>query len=308
MKCSTIDKIAHQYGFASSQEMEEEFERYPKKLLLFNSSGIMNEMIAIALATVRITRQGYYGKGDTRIFLKNGIHENFDQAIPYSPQFLETMRIKGDTNKRRVPCRIRIIESDSLEAAVGLDKPLVLNFADPYVPGGGFLSGAKTQEESLCRASTLYSSLCSEKASEMYEYNKSYVSPVDSDFMLLSPEVCVFRNAEGNLLDIPRYLSVISAAAPDRYGRASQVPPAELRCVIKKRLQNVFMVALQNGYRSLVFGAWGCGAFGNDTAQVAECFYELLIREEYACYFDEIVFAILHSCTKLDIFNSVFGK
>ena len=38
-------------------------------------------------------------------------------------------------------------------------RPLALNFANGIHPGGGFLGGAKAQEEVLCRSSALYRTL-----------------------------------------------------------------------------------------------------------------------------------------------------
>lgn len=84
---------------------------------------------------------------------------------------------------------ISIVAKDSFQAAGDFENPLVMNFANAHKPGGGFEMGATAQEESLCRCSTLFASISSEKAQEMYRYNNSHVSSVESDYMLVSEYV-----------------------------------------------------------------------------------------------------------------------
>ena len=50
--------------------------------------------------------------------------------------------------------------------------------------------------------------------------------------------------------------------------------------------------AAKYGYKTLVLGAWGCGAFGNKPKDVAEYFRQVIIDEGYGKGFDEICFAI----------------
>jgi hypothetical protein len=74
-----------------------------------------------------------------------------------------------------------------------------------------------------------------------------------------------------------------------------------------ERLRKMFFLAARKGYRNLVLGAWGCGAFGNDTRRVAEYFRELLMGSD--CFdrcFDNVKFAILGDEEKIEIFKSVF--
>ena len=67
------------------------------------------------------------------------------------------------------------------------DKKLkigVLNFASAKHPGGGVWSGARSQEESLCRASTLYPCLTTEFLGDNYysyhmkEKRKEYIDRI----------------------------------------------------------------------------------------------------------------------------------
>lgn len=123
-----------------------------------------------------------------------------------------------------------LVDADSLEAAKGMEPVLVMNFANAHTLGGGFLNGARAQEESLCRCSTLYASISSDKAGEMYDYNNRMKDPLDSDYMLLSENVAVFRDFNCNPLPEEEIygVSVVTVPAPNKKGRASHVKQSEL--------------------------------------------------------------------------------
>lgn len=179
----------------------------------------------------------------------------------------------------------------------------VLNFASAMVPGGGFLSGANAQEECLCRASTLYASIGSYAAQDMYFVNRNDNNPMYTDYMLYTPKVTVFRNITGEFLDKPYNCSVITAPAVDTR-QLILTKMHEVDAEMYKRCLKILAIAVVNGVDNLVLGAWGCGVFGNSPVTVARIFYELLITQNYAAYFDNICFAVYDKRADQTLFNA----
>lgn len=176
-----------------------------------------------------VTADKYYELNGNRIELVHRSNASFTDVEVFDTEKLDAIRADADdyfdcTFIEPDSCSFFLVDADSFQAAAGLENPLVMNFANARHPGGGFLSGARAQEESLCRCSTLYASIASDKGREMYQYNKDHPSPTDSDYMLLSPDVCVFRDIDGLFLEKPFSVSVWTMPAPDKWGRASEVP------------------------------------------------------------------------------------
>ncbi|WP_222932824.1 TIGR02452 family protein [Nocardia yunnanensis] len=137
------------------------------------------------------------------------------------------------------------------------------------------------------------------------------MDPFYSDRVILSPDVPVFRDEEGVLLDRPYRVSFLTSPAPrtnvivrERPGEASRVP-----AVLATRAERILETA--GGYRRLVLGAWGCGAYGNDPATVAGVFHALLTAGgRFDGHFDEVTFAILDRTSEestLNAFRNVFA-
>ncbi len=183
----------------------------------------------------------------------------------------------------------------SLEAACRLgDDTAVLNFASARNPGGGFLNGAQAQEEALCRASALYTCLLEARA--FYDHHRAHRDPFYTDRVIHSPGVPVFRDDRGGLLDEPYTIGFLTAAAPNAgvVRRTTPERTAELPRALAIRAERVLETAAAYGYRRLVLGAWGCGVFQNDPAQVAGAFQGLLgPGGRFAGAFEHVVFGIL---------------
>ncbi len=163
-------------------------------------------------------------------------------------------------------------------------KSLALNLANGIIPGGGFLRGARAQEETLCRSSALYKTLVDDP---MYGAHALRPLPDSTDWAIYSPDVPVFRRDDGTTLEEPWLLSVLSCAAP----YAPHVGQPESGDLLEKRIHRVLSIARAYGYSTLVLGAWGCGAFKNDPVRTAQDFKRAL-EGDLDGAFNEVVFAI----------------
>ncbi len=163
-------------------------------------------------------------------------------------------------------------------------KPLALNFANGIHPGGGFLKGARAQEEVLCRSSALYKTIVGDP---MYQAHRNRPQPDSTEWAICSSNVPVFRTDDGAALEQPWLLSFITCAAP--YAPVIGQPTSG--DLLQRRIHRVLAIAQSFGYTVLVLGAWGCGAFGNDPHRTARDFRQAL-KKEFDGAFSDVVFAV----------------
>src|SRR5262245_50137973 len=100
------------------------------------------------------------------------------------------------------PTTFEVVNDTTLSAARKLVaerlNPVALNFASARHPGGGFLGGARAQEESLCRASGLYPCI---NRNPMYAHHANLPGGFYTNYAIYSPGVPVIKDDEGELLD-----------------------------------------------------------------------------------------------------------
>ena len=209
---------------------------------------------------------------------------------------------------------IRVTDCTTLaagrELAATYPRLACLNFASAKHPGGGFLGGSQAQEESLARSSGLYATLQTQP--EFYRYHAQRPDPLYSDHIIWSPAVPVFRDDSGALLEQPWQTAFLTAAAVNagvlrQRGGAS---PAVIGAAMLRRTRLVLAVAAHHGCAALVLGAWGCGVFQNDPAQIAALFAEALREPAFAGRFEHIEFAVYDPSTRqatLRAFEQVLG-
>lgn len=234
----------------------------------------------------------------------------------------KTMKIySGNENILKEKCdklaNISVINSRTFSAINSFkktEKTAVLNFASATNPGGGVKRGSGAQEECLCRSSNLFQILNSKSALEKYYgVNRSLHDSKYTDTIIYIPDIIVFKTDEEFpvLMDESKWFKtdVITCPAPCLINITLKA--TELLEIHKRRARKILTSAINNDVKNIVLGAFGCGAFRNDPEIVARAYKEILIDEEYAKYFDEIIFAVY--CNKNDlknfnIFSRIFKK
>ncbi|WP_285106348.1 TIGR02452 family protein [Promicromonospora sp. MEB111] len=241
---------------------------------------------ALAAETMDAVRAGSYSAGERRVDIADQVAAaaaGTRLILPGTP-LSEGAAWSG-------PTTVEVRDESSLAAARRLGPGTAcLVFASARNPGGGFLNGAQAQEEAIARSSALYATQTS--APEFYEHHRRETSLLYSDRVILSPDVPVIRDDDGVLLAEPYPVTFLTAAAPNLSAIERNQPPAvgEVRATLARRAARVLDVAAAHGSRRIVLGAWGCGVFGNDPADVASAFAEALAERPR---FEHVTFAIL---------------
>ena len=206
---------------------------------------------------------------------------------------------KDEDHRFSSEAKITVSDKRTLEAAgaYGGRKVCILNFANAFHPGGGVRSGAIAQEESICRISTLYANLTDKTMLEAFyrRHEAIYMDYFGNDDCIFSPGVCVIKTDTDKPELLPekdRYrVDVITCSAPDLRGVSKRALNSDrILKLFKKRIRAILETAKKEKEDVLILGAFGCGAFQNDPAIVAEAFKDVLA--DYKFDFSEIEFAI----------------
>ena len=261
--------------------------------------------------TMAIMDRGYYEVNGKRVNLKLSEKER-KEIFVFLPKDVRQISDNKDFPHVHVMGRIGVgcVNMDSYSLAIKRysdcaymfsekSKPiLVLNLANPVNPGGGVRRGSKAQEEDLCRKSSLLLSLESLEASVYYKYNKSLNTYMGSDAVMITPQVEIIKDENGDLLDESVIVSVMTCAAPMLRDGMEGLTDQEYRDMVYGRITGMLKVAAYLGYEVLILGAFGCGAFSNDAHVVSDLFYKALKEFDYdgmkaKDFFRRIDFAVL---------------
>jgi uncharacterized protein (TIGR02452 family) len=265
------------------------------------------QMVNIANETVNILKVGKYNFSRTKIVdFKEDLDKCVKDTILYKPTEVFTIKDKNEVTS------IEVTNETSLNASKrlldkGFKNVICLNFASAKHPGGGFLKGTIAQEESLAYSSGLYASIGQQSMNEMYIYNKD-LNGLYSDYMIYSPYVPVFRDDYYKLMDNYYNISMITSPAVNLNSVGNVLDKKDVANTMINRIDKVLALCNIQDADAIVLGAWGCGVFKNDPAQIASYFRDLL-QTKYKKSFKQITFAIKTQDQKLiDTFSRILIK
>ncbi|MGF1603152.1 MAG: TIGR02452 family protein [Thermosynechococcaceae cyanobacterium] len=232
----------------------------------------------IALETVKILESGMYRFGDNAdVSIDEALNMAQCRTELYTPESIDRLTASLDPPSPR-KTSFEVLNCTTFAAvrkliASNVVDPVCLNFASAKNPGGGFLSGSQAQEECLARASGLYACLTQQLI--YYEVNRTCSTSLYTNHAIYSPRVPVFRDEDDGLIEHPYSVSIITSPAVNA-GAVRQNEPLNLdriAPIMKHRIQAVLAIARQHQHDSLVLGAWGCGVFKNEPADIARWFH-----------------------------------
>ncbi|CAM4788960.1 unnamed protein product [Rotaria magnacalcarata] len=270
--------------------------------------------MTVMLNTIGVLKQGSYYTINKEVKLKSKPLK----TIVYNHQS-KLQRATTISNPMKYPYKITsvsVINQDCLVAYEDLlskgHRPLLLNMANAFSPGGGYRKGDGAQEENIFRRSNYYRSLdmdlddgkpadrvyCTINCDTKPLIGGEKMYPMDEFGAIYTSGLTVFRQPENNgydFMDTPVYDVCAIAIAAYRNPRLDRddknLLSKKYSIKMRKKIENIFAIAHHHNHDCLVLSAFGCGAFRNPPTHVAKIFKSVI--KQYAGFFEHIYFAII---------------
>ncbi|KAI0254403.1 hypothetical protein BJV78DRAFT_1273944 [Lactifluus subvellereus] len=284
----------------------------------------------IADETLAAIERGEIQVKDSIFHFRDIVLQSRDNTIFFPPESnLASWATSAPASRSPSPAQLELYEGSTLQRARSLLHDLnassaanagtparvgVLSFASATKPGGGFLSGAQAQEESLARASTLYISLVTPTAAQFHElHRRDRRGGFYTHAMIFSPAVLVLRDDAGAWVS-PYQIEVVTSAAVNAGvvreragGHPGSDTSTQIEGTMRERMARILFLFEQQGLRNIVLGSFGTGVFRNDVSMVADIWFDLLADDgaRFMYSFDRVVFGIIDKRT-VERFKAVF--
>jgi uncharacterized protein (TIGR02452 family) len=187
--------------------------------------------------------------------------------------------------------KVSVQNIDCVDAAVRLFdqglNPIVMDAASREHFGGSYRGGSRAQEEELCRRSAL--------ANVVHPLEKIFY-PLKPEDGIYVPPIPFFRKGASEdyqLMDraVPIAVGIVAAFHKPKLVENNTRLAPDYEAPTREMIRSFFRMARDNGHRSVVPIALGCGAFRNPSIHISKIFFSVL--EEFKDAFDEVLFAVL---------------
>lgn len=241
-----------------------------------------------------------------RMILKDTVEKFSNDTSGTYKKHAEENHERWRTTPKDLSGLVRVINDDWGNVALKLSQATghiyaVLNMANAQLPGGLYLEGFGAQEENMYRRTNCHFYVHDDEMDgEKENYTKEVTDLINgvSGKVYLdvqNPRICI-KGSEGpnvsgydDLSSSNYFLFYELKSAADNITRANPFSKVSMRGKIAAQLDTL----IEAKVRCVVLGAFGCGAFGNPPAEVAEIYREEL--QERIGHFDDVVFAIYTS-------------
>lgn len=278
---SSISELPNDHSFVWDADLVKELDQAGARVP--RGAGDKQANKKVAQENYRLCAEGGYqdihGKFHMLQLPKGAI--NTTHRAPRSPGV--------PTAPRHKETRVAVARVDTATATrdlkqLGYGRVAALNFANAFHPGGGYVNGARAQEEDLCRLiPTLFGSLKKLKY-PIKEYEAHYT------------QGWLARSAGTySLDDEPLLVDIVSSAMPDLGSAWNKIrlDSEEWHQTVRTRMRAVLHAAKEEHAEAVVLGAFGCGAFLNPPEAVAPLMVDVIRSDEFRGAFRCVVFAIL---------------
>jgi uncharacterized protein (TIGR02452 family) len=219
-----------------------------------------------------------------------------------------TVVVDSDKFLNCCPAIVNVYKGDWGDVLINLTRKyettfVVLNMANAYVPGGGYLEGCPAQEENIFRRSDCHFNIIQDtnvswdSENHHYIYNKHYQDLINAknDIVYLDkkPRILFADNEVNEYKILPDdkifpFYEMRSAAVDCSNLRFNRFNAIDM----EKRIVAQFNTAKNAGLQHILLGAFGCGAFKCPPKIVAEIYKKTI--QLFKNDFSVIAFAIYY--------------
>ena len=263
--------------------------------------------MTVMLNTIGIVKRGQYSINGRDIRLRT---DQLKTIVFNHQSKLEEATSRAEIDFPYPSTKVEVLNEDCLIVYQRLlargFHPLLLNMANAKTTGGGYRKGDGAQEENLFRRSNYYRSLDLELDDGQPTHRSLWTStsvpfrekiyPIADFGAIYTSGLTVFRQTEEKgyaLMDEP--MSNVCALAIAAYRKPrltdSNLLQPKYSIGTRKKVETIFAIGQHQQHDCLVLSAFGCGAFHNPPAHLAQIFKSVI--EQYAGFFQKIVFAII---------------